>query len=391
MRRFVLIALGSAVVVAAVAYVVATRTYWDDVTVPLPPKGEALTNPSYAAQRFVEALNGTASRDRLFTPPPANAVIILSRWNWNLSSGRREALERWVESGGRLVMDETVSGGPEFAEWAGLSYDSHDEEKARPPADLHCARFREVHRGSTRESAEETHWLCDFDETTFLFPTGDVEWTLTSDQYNHQAIRVRVGRGSVTLINAQPFEYRALFDGNHAWLLVAAAQLTRGDEVHFLSEAEYPSLLALVWQYGAPVVCLGLITLALLLWRGGIRFGPLAPPEALIRRSLAEQIRGTGRFAFQHDAGESLHEATVRALEDVARRRVPGYGGVAPRHRAEALAAAGGVSEDVLAGALYYPGGRRPGDVRGAIARLETIRRTILRRATRTRDSNGTE
>jgi hypothetical protein len=388
MRRFVLTAVASAVVVAVVVYVVAPRTYWDDVTVPLPPTGEALTNPFYAAQRLVEALNVRASRDQLFTPPPANAVIILSRWNWNLSSRRREALERWVESGGRLVIDETVSLGPEFVQWAGIAYNTHDEDKARPPADLHCARFQEQRSRPTPAFSEETHWLCDFDETTFL-SSRDVDWALSSERYYRQAIRVPIGRGFVTLINARPFEYRAIFDGNHAWLLVAAAQLKRGDEVHFLSEGEHPSLLSLVWQYGAPAVWLGLITLGLLLWRGGIRFGPLAPPDVLMRRSLAEQIRGTGRFAFRHDAGESLHDATVRALEDAARRRVPGYGGLAPLDRAEALADAGGVSHDVLAGALYYPGRRRPADVRGAIARLETIRRTILRRPTRT--LNGTE
>ena len=387
MRRYLLAALGSAVVVAAVLYVVATRTYWDDVTVPLPPKGEALTNPFYAAQRFVEALNLTASRDRMFTPPPGGAVVVLSRWNWNLSNRRREALERWVESGGRLVLDDTVSGGREFFEWAGINYDSHSEDRARPPADGHCARFQEER--PAQPPSEAVHWLCDFDETTFLATSRDVEWALSSSQYFRQAIRVAVGRGSVTLINGQPFEYRSLFEGDHGWLFVAAAQLKRGDEVHFLSEGEHPSLLSLVWQYGAPVVSLGLAALGLLLWRGGVRLGPLAPPDALVRRSLAEQIRGTGRFAFQHDAGESLHEATVRAVEDAARRRVPGYGALSPRERAQALADAGGVSDEALAGALYYPGTRRLGDVRGAIARLETIRRSILRRSTRT--LHGTE
>ena len=47
----------------------------------------------------------------LFTAPPADSVIVLSAWHWNLSAGRREALERWVESGGRLVVDRTLVGG----------------------------------------------------------------------------------------------------------------------------------------------------------------------------------------------------------------------------------------------------------------------------------------
>ena len=31
---------------------VANNTSWTDATLPLPPRGEALTNPFYAAQRF---------------------------------------------------------------------------------------------------------------------------------------------------------------------------------------------------------------------------------------------------------------------------------------------------------------------------------------------------
>ena len=36
-----------------------SHTYWEDITVPMPPKGEALINPFYAAQRFAEALGAT--------------------------------------------------------------------------------------------------------------------------------------------------------------------------------------------------------------------------------------------------------------------------------------------------------------------------------------------
>ena len=44
-------ALVAIVLIALVAWV-ANNTYWGDVRVPMPPKGEALTNPFYAAQRF---------------------------------------------------------------------------------------------------------------------------------------------------------------------------------------------------------------------------------------------------------------------------------------------------------------------------------------------------
>ena len=94
-------------------------------------------------------------------------------------------------------------------------------------------------------------WLAD-DEV--LRAKETVLWALHGEK-GMQAVRVRVGRGSVTVINAVPFRIRGLFHGDHAWLLVNATQMKRGDEIHFLSEDEYPGLLALAWMRGWPVVC----------------------------------------------------------------------------------------------------------------------------------------
>src|SRR3954471_20140754 len=105
MKRKGLIALFIGVALVLLIGWVATNTYWAEVAMPLPPTGEALTNPFYAAQRFAEALGGRTVRDRQIAAPAADSVIVLSAWNWSLSHPRRLALERWVESGGRLVVD----------------------------------------------------------------------------------------------------------------------------------------------------------------------------------------------------------------------------------------------------------------------------------------------
>ena len=139
-------------------------------------------------------------------------------------------------------------------------------------------------------------------------------------------------------------------------LFVAATGLQRGDEVHFLSEDDYPSLLALIWRYGAPVVALGLTLLAALLWRGAVRFGPLAPPTIAARRSLAEQIRGTGRFALRHGGGHSLHAASARALDEAARRAITGYAQAAARRARRGARQVTGFDRDALAAAIHDPG-----------------------------------
>jgi len=149
--------------------------------------------------------------------------------------------------------------------------------------------------------------------------------------------------------------------------------------VHFLSEDDAPWLLALAWQRGAPVIALSLAIVALALWRGAIRFGPLAAPSVAARRSLAEQIRGTGRFALRHGGSESLHAACVRALEEAARRRVKSYAELPGGERATALAGITGLNRNALGSAVSRrPDGRTPSELRRAIALVEAARRHIL-------------
>jgi hypothetical protein len=191
-------------------------------------------------------------------------------------------------------------------------------------------------------------------------------------------MRVTVGRGTVTAINASPFQYRDFLEGHHPWVFAAATQVRRGDEVHFLTENDHPSLLALLWQYGAPVVILTLAIVGLALWRGGLRFGPLVAAQQTARRSLAEQIRGTGQFALRNGGGEALHAAAVRALEEAARRRIPRYARLSDEERSTALAGLTGIAAESLSAAMYHPRLQRAHDLRSAIALIEAARRQTL-------------
>ena len=380
-RRTLTWAIVIGVPVAALAIWIASNTYWADVAVPMPLRGAAARNPFYAAERLVEALGGTASSERTFSLPPTSGVVVLSTWNWNLSARRRAALEKWVADGGRLVADDSVSGGVEFSRWSGIEYMEREREPDDKGDDREgtCYRFPEERRDGGPRPFERLHWVCDVDGNYTLTTTRAVEWAVGNARAGRHALRVRVGRGSVTRINAQPFRYRKLFDGDHGWLLVTAAQLRPGDDVRFLSEGQYPSLLALIWQTGSPVVLVALAALGLWLWRSGVRFGRLAPEDPPVRRSLAEQIRGTGRFALHHDGGEPLHAATVRALDEAARRRVNAWAVLDPRARVRALAAMAGVAPDALDFALHDSRARSPHDLRDTLALLETVRRALIR------------
>jgi len=376
--------LASIVVVGALVALcvwVARNTYWTDVQIPSTPKGEALTNPFYAAQRFVDTLGAKSAWQRVLTIPPSTSIIVLSSWHWNLTDGRRVALERWVESGGRLVVDQGLMGGrAEFEQWSGIV--RKPKEKEEGPVGVRmphpCARFREERSGIPIDTS--IRWLCDFDANSILTATRTAAWSLT-DGDGAQVMRVDVGKGSVTVVNGRPFSERSLFDGDHGWLLVAATGLRRGDDVHFFSEESHPSLLALVWRSGRPIVVLGLVLVGLALWRSSVRLGPLASAPERARRSLAEQIRGTGRFLLRCGDTEALHTACVRALEHAAARHIAGYARLSPRERTASIARLTGVGHDALSEAIHHPGVRRSFELHQTIELLETTRRAVLTHA----------
>ena len=364
-------------------YWVATNTHWVDVKVPMPPQGEALTNPFYAAQRFSEALGARSTRDRILSVPPPDAVVVLADWHWTLSATRRETLERWVESGGRLVVEGSLAGGDEeFGRWSGIERTPRkpsaptDSEQAED--DSACRDLSTEHDAQSSGGREELLYkVCTLELEFVLTSSRSAAWSLRDGADVH-IIRVPVGRGSVTVINGYPFRHWALFEADHGPLFVGATDLRRGDDVHFLSESDHPSLLALVWHYGAPVVVLAAAFVGLALWRGGVRFGPLVESPPAARRSLAEQIRGTGQFALRHGAGESLHAACARALQEAAKRRIAGYLHLSAGERLSALAGVTGFERHALAAALHHAGSRRSHELRNTIALMEAARRQIM-------------
>ena len=384
MKRTHVVTTLAGLALAAFVWWIAQNTYWGEAKVPMPLKGEALTNPFYASQRFVEALNGQTSFDRTLKLPAPDAVIVLSAWHWTLTKERHETLEHWVESGGRLVIDRQLTGGEDdFERWSGVFREQYELEEE--PADFEdlgvpdftpCDRYQE----STEATVSNVNYrLCDVDTDSYLTTETVPDWSLDNES-GVQAVRVGVGRGSVTVINATPFTYRNLFEGDHARLLVAATALRRNDTVLFLSEDTQPSLLALLWRHGAPVVVLASAMVGLVLWRGSVRFGPLEAPRESARRSLAEQIRGTGQFALRHDGETSLHGAVVRALDEVARRRISGYDSLSAKERATAISRLTGHDRNSIATAVHNPRSSRFHELPATISLLEATRRTLIER-----------
>ncbi len=366
---------------------IARHTYWADAKIPMPLKGEAATNPFYVVERFSRALGARAEWNRGLALPSAHGVVFISAWHWDLSEDRQRRIESWVESGGRLVVDQSlISGTDAFERWSGIKRQVKERPKRRGALDLNplqsCYTLDE--EGGSRNS----YSICRMDSSTSLNTGRKIDWALRRPDSGMQAVRVRVGRGSVTVINGSPFNEESLFDDDNGLLFVAATRLRRGDEIHFFSESHHASLLELAWQLGWPVFGLIGSLLALTLWRSGARFGPLAAPTETARRSLAEQIRGTGQFALRIGSADALHAAAARALNDVAALHIRAYEHLKGTERMSALATATGYEADSLAAALNHSGSRRSEHLRSSIELLEAARRRILIQNTRSRHGN---
>ncbi len=391
MPRWVKMLLFLAVI--GLAVFIASKLEFETRNVRVPLSGEARSNPFYAAERLSEQLGADASWEPVFALPRADAVLMLSTWNWSLSRARRARIERWVEAGGRLVVDRTLIGGrEEFARWSGIEEIDHDEQDtadedapqsdtAVENEDFLAAEFP-AGRCDTlvEDGTSRVLRVCGVDESHSLSSTRPILWKLRGEGRIH-ALRVAVGRGSVTAINAVPFQHRGLFLGDHAALFVRATQLVRGDEIAILTEQEHASLLMLVWRFGAPAVLLGLGALGFGLWRAAVRFGPAIAATDPARRSLAEQIRGTGRFALRFGGGRALHAATGRALRNAAMSKLPAYDRMSGGERAAALARLTGMSAEDLLPALDFSGTRSAHELRHAIAILESARRLLTQRS----------
>jgi len=191
-------------------------------------------------------------------------------------------------------------------------------------------------------------------------------------------MRVQIGKGFLTLINGTPFGNRELLEADNAALFVDAARLHRGDHVVFVSEQKRTSLLQLIWLYGAPAVLLAIALVAVALWRNSTRFGPLEASPDPSRRSLAEQIRGTGQFALRVGGGRALHGAMVRALHEAARQRVGNYEALSRDEQISAIARLASLDADALAETMNFSGRRRSHEFKNAIALLDSARVSVL-------------
>ena len=380
MNRNLIVGVVVVLLLGGLGYWLASISHWEEVDIPGNPKGEAVSNPFYSLQHLSESLGArTQVRHEIVSLPPPGSVIVLDFWNWDMIPERRQRLEQWVSDGGRLVANMAQLNEEGFRKWSGIKEGAESNEpklehRSAPLGADPCGTNERLLTSVTEPGTQ-------FDTFGFV-PTGvsttrKSTWRLRDEDGSTLALRIPIGHGSVTLLSALIPSNRSVLCGDYGLLFAAATQVHRGDTITFLTEGKGGSLLGLIWQFGAPVVALAGVWIALWLWRSGVRFGPLVAPTESARRSLAEQIRGTGQFTLRFGGGAALYAATVRALNEVASRHILHYERLSASERVSALEKATRLSAADLTRALEDRDARSRKEIRKTIAFVEAARRRL--------------
>lgn len=402
------------ILLLALAAWVAHSTEWVEEDVPTPRKGEALTNEFYATQQVIRQLGGKVARPKeLAAMPPRQATLVLSSWHWDLFPERERRLQEWVQNGGHLVISADMLYNERLEAWLPVrridsdDYDDEDDtapedegrqatETAQPSASTASSPSASGKRRKTPDCEEviepegmtpaygsrRAYKLCGMRGYPRIKMPAKVEWAIESrwalqHRRGPEAVRVPLGQGHVTVTTVENlFLNDHVLEGDNTLLAMAVLQVRRGGEVWFVSEEARPPLLAWIWAQGRVAVLLGVLALATALWRGAVRFGPLAAKATTGRRSIAEQVKGTARF-LRHSGADALHAAQVRALDDTAQGHLPDYARLNRSARAQAIARATGLDANNLARALDRKLKRSDRELPPTLELLETARRRL--------------
>jgi len=407
MARDWVIAIIVAVVTVAGGWWVVRHTEWRQEAILLPLKGEARTNPFYAAGQLIERLGGHAvNQPSLEALPPKGSVLVLTSEYWSLFPQRRAALWHWIEEGGRLIVPQyLIEWDDQLYQWFPVTskYAPTEESPSSQTVPQQCpspeASYQErcpsfvarVWADDPSRAAQRFH-SCTLDTSSTL-RLGDEApkgvrpiWSLDSED-GPWAMRLAVGRGSVTVLaNEYPWTRRSFIEEDHPQIWLTLLQFQAGDIVWFVTDEDAPGLFSIIFNKGWPVVIFLVLALVAAMWRAMTRFGPLVQAPQAARRSLGEQIRGTASFLLRYRHTHVLLVAQARALSETAARTVPDWQTMSVPHRAQRLAQITGADVQSLTRALTWaqvpssqdkPVPVSRADAAHAIILLETVRRRL--------------
>ncbi|WP_144638519.1 hypothetical protein [Bordetella genomosp. 13] len=266
-----------------------------------------------------------------------------------------------------------------------------------PPSGVVCRTLAEVWPEAGTYDQQRTFNVCGWRARAHYIPLGDRDptWALQGED-GIEMMRIPVGRGSVTLMGTQSIlsNGQALVEDNPL-VMAAALQVRPDSEVWFVygnvepSRKLPPSIGGWLLEHAWVAVVIALLAAVAAVWRSATRFGPVLPPGQAHRRSMGDQVRGTGLY-LRGQGAASLHAAQLRALHEAAARVLPQYATLKGTARVDAIARAADLEHEALDRAMAPLGNAgKDGRFENELALLESARRRLLARAAQARASKS--
>ncbi len=344
-------------------------------------QGEAKRNDYLAAERFLRATGMTVesinSLEKLRELPPSRDVLFVPTQRLTFGETRTETLMNWVAAGGHLIV----------VGWALTDASGHQAGRHDPLLrGLGVEQLRHNSETIDRETHVPTNlvigdaflqvaFLPDF----FLVDHSGNGHVLAEDDYGAHVLQFQIGNGTLTVMTDSRFLMNHSIDTyDHAssfWWLVQHNQ--SAGKVWLVYNENMPSL----WHWlveNAPAVLISAgILLIAWLWYAGLRFGPVLPAPAPIRRSLLEHVYASGRFLWTHRAEDRLLDCVRQSLKDRLTVRHPGQAALPRERLRDILAERSGLDAERIERALIAGAEHRPLVFVQLMNDLETLRKRL--------------
>ncbi|MCY1267929.1 hypothetical protein D9M68_513860 [compost metagenome] len=327
------------------------------------PSPEARANDYLAAESFlrrrglqVSTARGLEVLDQL---PSQGQTLILLGSRENVTPGQTDRLLAWADRGGHLIViaerlwnDRQGKSGDLLLDRLGVQQYLSEDLASRGPSeeDAESAEPRPEKRPvepagdadsdveQAEAEAEENDYpaltrlylenerapaYIGFDTDYHLFDSKNLAYAWANSADATHMLQIQQGDGLVTVLTDNWIWQNHKFDRyDNAWLLW---YLTQDSAVTLVYRADSDSLFVLLARY-FPEALAGLALLVLLvLWRAGLRHGPLLAAPDRARRQLEEHLRAGADFLLRQNGHAALLQRLQRDILRRARQRQPGF------------------------------------------------------------------
>ncbi len=390
------------------------------------PSPEARANPYLAAESYlrgrgihVATARGMEVLDKL---PSQGQTLILLGTRENVTPAQNARLLDWANRGGHLIVtaeslwdEDEGKSGDQLLDQLGvqqfLTADLKDKDEKSAPSDKEATAPSDDQAQDTpaKPDVEEEHpdqassadgsdaaeaapypnltklylenekapAYIDFDTDYHLFDSKNLAYAWANSADSTHLLQLQQGQGLITVLTDNWIWQNGELDAyDNAWLLW---YLTQDSAVTLVYRADGTSLMTLLMRYFPQALLAAVLLLVLVLWRNGLRQGPLQPNPDRSRRQLEEHLRAGADFILRQRGQLALLQGLQRDVMRRARQRQPGFDRLPVAEQWQALGRMTRMSVSAISQAMRpYPQQRMAvAEFTRQVAHLQSLRNAL--------------